>query len=706
MMKSLRKIYFVLIFVISAFALYAGKTDKAFEALRIHDYFRAKDLFEKSLKSDPMLSNYGLSIIFSRNNNPFYSLDSAYACIQRSELSYKDIKVKDRKKILDESGVDIDTILLQRQNIASLAFSQAKKENTVPAVEYVIQKYPFSSEHSQVISYRDSLAYSIAKKQNTWMGYKSFVNSYPSSELANKATAMYEKLLFEQSTKDHTPEQYFAFVTAYPNSPYAPTAHEQLYELSTSDKTLEQYSAFVRLYPDSPYAQNAWNAISNLWFTDFSQGELASFRAAFPRSPILSQIETAAKNASVKYFPILSKEKTYGFVSSNGTITVKPKYDFVDDFSYGAAMVGSGDKISYIDTQGKMLAPLTWEDGNAFCGELAIVSIDDMLGVINKVGGTVLPCQYDNIYFDKTSLILAEKGKVFHYYSRTGTPLFNDYAKAKPFKNGKAVVVQNETAHLINSRGDILLSGEYKDIRIASDSLLFVQNADDTWNITNMQGLPVSTKKYEQIGDFSSDMAVVVYKGKYGYINIKGKEVISANMSFSGNIKDLSFQGLRAKTSYREKYGMIDNTGKRLVPNLFDDIKPSQTWPVPVQKSGLWGYVGNNVNISIPCTYDSVEPFNQGRAIAVKKGMWGIINTKGIILVPFEYSNIEPLSNGQMYIVAKNGKTGIINSDGKIILPIEYDRLREYSTSVLQVVLDGEFLYFDINAGKYIYKGM
>ena len=48
---------------------------------------------------------------------------------------------------------------------------------------------------------------------------------------------------------------------------------------------------------------------------------------------------------------------------------------------------------------------------------------------------------------------------------------------------------------------------------------------------------------------------------------------------------------------------------------------------------------------------------------------------------------------------------GIVNQEGGIVLPIEYDRLREYSPDILQVVMDGEFLYFDTNTGKFIYKG-
>ena len=88
----------------------------------------------------------------------------------------------------------------------------------------------------------------------------------------------------------------------------------------------------------------------------------------------------------------------------------------------------------------------------------------------------------------------------------------------------------------------------------------------------------------------------------------------------------------------------------------------------------------------------------------VRKGQWGVINPKGVILIPLEYSNIEALG-ADLYIVARDGKSGIVNQEGAVVLPIEYDRLREYAPGVLQVVMDGEFLYFDIRNGKFIYKG-
>ena len=55
----------------------AGPLDKAFEALRIFDYFKARELFTKQVPKHPAGAWYGLSVITGRADNPFYQLDSA-----------------------------------------------------------------------------------------------------------------------------------------------------------------------------------------------------------------------------------------------------------------------------------------------------------------------------------------------------------------------------------------------------------------------------------------------------------------------------------------------------------------------------------------------------------------------------------------------------------------------------------------------------
>src|SRR5690554_8178997 len=67
--------------------LSACKINKGFEALEEFNYFEAKKQFEKSLKKQKSAAAYGLSVIYFRNDNPFYDLDSAYhyGLLARSE---------------------------------------------------------------------------------------------------------------------------------------------------------------------------------------------------------------------------------------------------------------------------------------------------------------------------------------------------------------------------------------------------------------------------------------------------------------------------------------------------------------------------------------------------------------------------------------------------------------------------------------------
>ena len=84
-MESSIKFFFFIIFSSLVIHVQAGKLDVAFEALKIHNYFEAKRLFEKSIKSEPTGGAYGLSLILSNDKNPFYQLDSALKYVVKAE---------------------------------------------------------------------------------------------------------------------------------------------------------------------------------------------------------------------------------------------------------------------------------------------------------------------------------------------------------------------------------------------------------------------------------------------------------------------------------------------------------------------------------------------------------------------------------------------------------------------------------------------
>src|SRR5690554_4450406 len=92
-----KKSLFLLCNIILFFSieLFAGRIDRAFEALEVYNYFKAKDLFYKSLKKDLVPASYGLSIIYGRNDNPFYNLDSAYKYIVIADTNFNNLDDND-----------------------------------------------------------------------------------------------------------------------------------------------------------------------------------------------------------------------------------------------------------------------------------------------------------------------------------------------------------------------------------------------------------------------------------------------------------------------------------------------------------------------------------------------------------------------------------------------------------------------------------
>lgn len=109
-----------------------------------------------------------------------------------------------------------------------------------------------------------------------------------------------------------------------------------------------------------------------------------------------------------------------------------------------------------------------------------------------------------------------------------------------------------------------------------------------------------SVQQYDELTGFSEGYAIVRKDGKYGFINIKGEEVIPCKYE---NARSFS-EGLAA-----------------------------------VQKNNKWGFVNTNGEEVIPCRYNQVEQFTHGVALATR------------------YSNDELNSYTQFYnaYVDKNG---------------------------------------------------
>ena len=122
------------------------------------------------------------------------------------------------------------------------------------------------------------------------------------------------------------------------------------------------------------------------------------------------------------------------------------------------------------------------------------------------------------------------------------------------------------------------------------------------------------------------------------------------------------------------KYGLIDKTGKTVIPFEYNYM-----WSFPSSKGII--KVGNEVD---------------------KKTMYGLLSTQNKVLIPVEYSSISIDSN--LVVVTKNFKQGLRDITGKELLPTEYTSLTTYSKNkVARAEKDNKYGFIDLK-GNWLFE--
>ncbi len=137
---------------------------------------------------------------------------------------------------------------------------------------------------------------------------------------------------------------------------------------------------------------------------------------------------------------------------------------------------------------------------------------------------------------------------------------------------------------------------------------------------------------------FAQDLKPYNKDGKYGWKDENGKKVvIKAQYQETAN-----FDGGTAKVKMNDKWGMIDKTGK----------------------------------VVIPIEYEFLNP--EGNVIIMQKekgGKMGFINKEGKEVLPLKYDVIKSSSYSEVYFIKLNGKWGLMSLDFKELNEIKYDKI-------------------------------
>jgi hypothetical protein len=252
---------------------------------------------------------------------------------------------------------------------------------------------------------------------------------------------------------------------------------------------------------------------------------------------------------------------------------------------------------------------------------------------------------------------------------------------------------------------------------------------------------------YDHVNDFFSEgTCIVKSNGKYGVINMKGKEIIPCTHERIYDCSDGMFLFYTKDENYNYWYGFLDKTGKVAIEPQYKDAEgfsdglalvkkdAKDSWVDDhafINKKGeivvdfktytrmksfsdglaavnidnddkdVWGYINTKGEVVIAPTYDYTYPFSDGVAIVGKNDKEFLIDKKGeVAFIPGKDMEFleETFSEGLMPVAKGNSlkaKCGFINTKGEEVLPFEYDYAEGFIDGEAYVIKDFKFLVID-----------
>ncbi|MDR1679717.1 MAG: WG repeat-containing protein [Prevotellaceae bacterium] len=132
---------------------------------------------------------------------------------------------------------------------------------------------------------------------------------------------------------------------------------------------------------------------------------------------------------------------------------------------------------------------------------------------------------------------------------------------------------------------------------------------------------PPSLAQYDNSISFYNGYAAIKLNGKWGFININGKEITPLKYD---EVSDFNRHGI-AKVKLNEKWGFIDKTGKEITQIKYDDIDLERRFInnigfTKVKLNGKYGFINEDLKEITLIKYDDVQNFNEKDFIEVRLG--------------------------------------------------------------------------------------
>ena len=220
----------------------------------------------------------------------------------------------------------------------------------------------------------------------------------------------------------------------------------------------------------------------------------------------------------------------------------------------------------------------------------------------------------------------------------------------------------------------------YKKVSTSLDFVEREREVLEFWKQNHIFEESVRQSRGKPAYTFYDGVAAVKVGNAWGLINSSGNFIVApkyAALHYAGSNRYVFASKISSSSSYSLLYGLMDASGKEVVPAIYSDIngdKDDTSGRFTARNAnGKYGFIDGNGNTIVDFAYNRVGEFLNGYgSVYAENGVEQIINTSGQPVLTLEKGEeVEAGNHNGLFVIYKYGNDQstykYINLDGKTV---------------------------------------
>lgn len=356
-------------------------------------------------------------------------------------------------------------------------------------------------------------------------------------------------------------------------------------------------------------------------------------------------------------------------------------------------VVGKDDLFGVVDFEGRTVIPLQYDwVAPALNGERFLLFSDTLIGIADRSGRMVVPMEYDaELYAEDEAvtfryglIVMSKGGKqgVLDTAGRTVVPMVYDewlwlVDSNLMILHGYDLQIRQSYHTLMRLDGDTVIPTQ-RFINWWDGNLFRAQNDKNLWGLYDRSGRVVIACQYDYIDYLHNGLAAVKKGGRTGVIDIRGREVIPvAEDRFGGKTPYPQTRNLFVLEK-DGRVGAVDSLGNTVIPFEYD-FNPEGSASHLVFVRGDTAYFLFDNTGRLVCTYDNIDWYPECDAsgpqllfAVCRNGLWGLVDTAWREVVPCTYKGADFVDGRHWLMSLDEGTSCLIDEQGQVLFKGPY----------------------------------